>query len=155
DAAVIAPAFPALGRMVERGILRVTSDPAFHPIEVSERLLSQGAGPCTAVAASDLSSALASGARFVSVGSVCEQDLATIAAAGLASGRRLLWAGSAGLAAAVASALSSLAPTLSGFTKSSAGVLFCIGSDHPVTMAQQHRLLAARRSVLLHPDTAT
>lgn len=155
EAAVIAPAFPAMGRVVEAGFLRVESDTRFQPIELRGRLESQGAGPCTHVAADGVSAALDSGARFISVDAVCDGDLDVVVAAGLASGRRLLWAGSAGLASALAGAMSPEATSSSDLPKGAAGVLFCIGSDHPVTMAQQHRLLSARRSLLAHPEQLT
>jgi uncharacterized protein YgbK (DUF1537 family) len=102
-----------------------------------------------------VSAALDSGARFISADAVCDGDLDKVVAAGLASSRRLLWAGSAGLASALAGAMSPEATCSSDLPKSAAGVLFCIGSDHPVTVAQQHRLLSARRSLLAHPEQVT
>jgi uncharacterized protein YgbK (DUF1537 family) len=65
-----------------------------------------------------------------------------------------LWAGSAGLASALARCLggesaSQPAPARAG------AALFCIGSDHGVTLAQQGALLAERPSVLLDCQAAT
>lgn len=155
DAAIVTPAFPAMGRVVRSGWLAVASDPAFLPINLRGWLESQGATPCRHLAPADLASALHSGLRFLSVDAGCEQDLARIVAAGLRSGRRLLWAGSAGLAAALASAMPGEPIQVAGQPKSEAGVLFCIGSDHPVTTAQESRLLASRPSVLLHPQNTS
>ena len=155
DAAIVTPAFPAMGRMVRNGLLAVASDPAFLPIDLRCWLESQGATPCRHIASSELPAALDSGLRFLSLDAVCDEDLEQIVAAGLDSGRRLLWAGSAGLAAALASAMPGEPFQVAGQPKSEAGVLFCIGSDHAVTNAQENQLLAARPSVRLHAEHTT
>jgi uncharacterized protein YgbK (DUF1537 family) len=95
---------------------------------------------------------IAAGARFISVDAACDRDLDTIVAEALASGRRILWAGSAGLAAALARTL----PCRAGrrpAPRPASSVLFCIGSDHPVTVEQQGHLLALGRPehVVLNP----
>jgi len=155
DAAVIAPAFPAMGRIVKNGFLAVTSDAAFEPIHLPGWLEQQGAQPCTHLTAGNLATALTRGARFLSLDTVCDEDLAGIVAAGLASGRRILWAGSAGLASALAASLNTVPHTVGETAKTTAGVLYCIGSDHPVTLEQQRRLLASRASVLLQCEHGT
>ena len=72
----------------------------------------------------------------------CDGDLDRIAAEILALDRRILWAGSAGLASALARAFPKRTdPVEPAFTPGP--VLFAIGSDHPVTVAQQAALLAA------------
>ena len=154
-AAIVTPAFPAMGRVVRNGLLAVTTDPAFRAIDLRAWLELQGAAPSRHLEAAGLAEALNSGLRFLSVDAVCEQDLEQIAAAGLRSGRRLLWAGSAGLAGALANAMPGEPAQFAVQPKSGAGVLFCIGSDHPVTAEQESRLLASRPSVLLHPQSTT
>lgn len=67
------------------------------------------------------------------------QDLDRIVETGLARPGRVLWAGSAGLAAALARRLFGAAhlmapPQIAGPT------IFCIGSDHPATQTQQSEL---------------
>lgn len=88
-------------------------------------------------------------------------DLDAIAAAGLASQKRILWAGSAGLAAALARALwgrpsrSAAAPSHRvSLLEQAPAVLFCIGSHHPVTMGQERRLVADRSALAVNAETA-
>jgi uncharacterized protein YgbK (DUF1537 family) len=154
DAAVVCPAFPKTHRVVEGGFLRVTSEPDFVSIDVAARLQLQSGHACAHTRPEGIAALLSAGARFVSVDAACDTDLDRIAAAILPMGRRILWAGSAGLASALAHLLGKPcapppAPVRTG------AVLFCIGSDHPVTLAQQRALLAGRPSVLLQPEFAT
>ena len=147
ETAVITPAFPAMGRTVEGGYLRVAAAEAIH---LAARLLSQGVESCAHVPPSAVSAAIQAGARFISVDAACDRDLDTIAAAGLESGRRILWAGSAGLSSALARTLPwggplALGSPLGTAPRPASSVLFCIGSDHPVTVEQQRHLLALGR----------
>ncbi|MGA9624831.1 MAG: four-carbon acid sugar kinase family protein [Bryobacteraceae bacterium] len=148
EAAVITPAYPAMGRTVEEGYLRVRDAEA---INLAARLRSQGLEDCAPVQPSAVCAAIQAGARFISIDAACDRDLDTIAAAGLESGRRILWSGSAGLASALARTLPWGGPLVLGSPLGTAprpasSVLFCIGSDHPVTVEQQRRLLALGRS---------
>jgi uncharacterized protein YgbK (DUF1537 family) len=153
DAAVVCPAFPKLHRVVEGGYLRVRSAPEFTPIEVGGRLRLQSGLACSHIRPEDISAALSEGTRLVSVEASCDRDLDYIAAAILPMGRRVLWAGSGGLASALARGIGGecvppVAPTRTG------AALFCIGSDHGVTLGQQAALLAERAAVLFHPEGA-
>jgi D-threonate/D-erythronate kinase len=136
-AAVVTPAFPAMGRIVEGGELRVTQDSAFAPIDVREYLAAHGAA-CAHATVGAIADAVAVGARFVTADALCSADLDELAAEILALHARILWAGSAGLAGALASRLARHAPRR--VEPSRGPVLFCIGSDHPVTVEQQRRL---------------
>jgi D-threonate/D-erythronate kinase len=139
DAAVITPALPSLGRIVEAGMLRVLHDPDFLPVSVAEWLRA----PCASIRPETLAAAVASGARLISVDAACDEDLDRIAAEILALDRRILWAGSAGLASALARTFP--ARTTDPEPAITPGpVLFAIGSNHPATLAQQNALLAAR-----------
>jgi uncharacterized protein YgbK (DUF1537 family) len=141
DAAVITPALPAMGRTVEQGYLRVESA---ELVDLAVRL---GLDSCMHVEPASVYTAIQSGARYISVDAACDRDLDAIALAGLASGRRLLWAGSAGLASALARTLPwGGPPGPRPAPRPASSVLFCIGSDHPVTVEQQRRLLALGRS---------
>ena len=142
EAAVITPAYPAMGRTVEEGYLRVGAEEA---IDLAARLRSQGLESCVPVQPSAVCAAIQAGARFISIDAACDRDLNTIAAAGLGSGRRILWSGSAGLASALARTLPCWAGRVPA-PRPASSVLFCIGSDHPVTVEQQRRLLALGRS---------
>jgi uncharacterized protein YgbK (DUF1537 family) len=153
DAAVVCPAYPGMRRIVEGGVLTVAGVPEFEPIHVAQRLQLQSGHPCGAVRPDGIAELLRSGARVVSVDATCDDDLDRIAAALLPMGRRILWAGSAGLASALARLLGEGHDPPPPLTRSGAA-LFCIGSDHAVTLAQQNALLARRPSVLVHPHGA-
>jgi D-threonate/D-erythronate kinase len=154
DAAVVCPAFPRMHRVVENGFLRVTSAPEFVPIDVAARLQLQSGFVCTHTRADGIAANLSAGSRLVSADANCDDDLDRIAAAILPMGRRVLWAGSAGLASALSrrigdACVRSVVPARSG------AALFCIGSDHAVTMSQQSFLLAERASAIFYPHDAT
>jgi uncharacterized protein YgbK (DUF1537 family) len=154
DAAVVCPAFPKLHRVVQDGLLRVTSAPELAPIDVAARLQLQSGIPCTHTGPGGIVANLSAGVRLLSVDANCDDDLDHIAAVLLRMRRRILWAGSAGLASALArgvgeAAVPSAAPVASG------AALFCIGSNHDVTNAQQTFLLAERPSAIFHPGDAT
>ena len=144
EAAVITPAYPAMGRTVESGYLRVG---AAEAIDLAARLRSQGLQSCAHVQPGAVSAAIEAGARFISVDATCDRDLDTIASLGLASKRRILWSGSAGLASALARTLPwGGPPGPRPAPRPASSVLFCIGSDHPVTVEQLRRLMALGRS---------
>uniref|UniRef100_Q02C15 Type III effector Hrp-dependent outers n=1 Tax=Solibacter usitatus (strain Ellin6076) TaxID=234267 RepID=Q02C15_SOLUE len=121
DEAVVCPAFPAQGRVVEGGWLRINGAPEFSPIDVAARIQV----PC-----SDASS---------------DDDLDGIVARNFGNGRRVLWVGSAGLASALARRIGNLRELKAVVRKGPA--LFCIGSDHARTLAQQAALLSERAAV--------
>lgn len=153
DAVVVNPAFPALGRVVEDGALRVVGDSAFPPVNVADALRARAADSCRHAAPGAIAEAIAAGVRFVSLDAGCEADLLRIADEVLALDRRVLWAGSGGLAMALAARLGcGAAPALPA--TSEAPVLFCLGSDHPVTLEQQARLLADRGAAMLDAVSA-
>jgi uncharacterized protein YgbK (DUF1537 family) len=147
DAAVVCPAFPSMHRLVEGGILRVATAPGFAPIDVAARLQMQSGQACAHTRPDGIAALLSAGAPIVSVDAVCDADLDSIAAAILPMGRRILWVGSAGLASAMARALRKECAPPPDPARSGAA-LFCIGSTHPATLAQQTALLAERPSVL-------
>jgi uncharacterized protein YgbK (DUF1537 family) len=180
DAAIVTPAFPAMNRMVESGCLRVDGA-EFAPIEMAAFWRAQGLA-CAHVSPQCLEAALESGARFVSVDAASDADLDGMVRCGLGSGRRILWAGSAGLASALARASGAppanvtetgrpkhappssvvghalACPCPSGPNpdphRSAMPVLFCLGSDHSVTLEQERNLIAARGALALDALTA-
>ena len=144
DAAIITPAYPDMGRVVHGGSLNLQGDAAWIPITVAGRLRDQGLDSCCHVHGGELCAALGRGSRFVSAEAKCNEDLDAIAKEGLRSGRRILWAGSAGLAAALARILFGAEETPVVCERKNLPVLFCIGSDHAVTRAQVAELLKER-----------
>jgi uncharacterized protein YgbK (DUF1537 family) len=131
DAVVFTPALPALGRIVERGILRIHENPGFEPIDIAARLRSEQV-------------------ELTVCDAGCDADLDRIVAESLASGRRTLWAGSAGLAAALARALPVCGAAPAPAHKPGP-TIFAIGSTHPCTVAQVEALRASRRDHFLLP----
>lgn len=152
DVAVVCPAFPRMNRIVEAGCLRVAGATDFVPIDVAAYLCAQGVEDCMHVQPGAVAGAIASGARTVVLDAVCDADLDRIVAAARAIDRRILWAGSAGLASALARTFPAKCcrhePARRG------PVLFCIGSDHRVTIAQQTALVNQRQALLVQPELA-
>lgn len=143
DAAVVTPAFPAMGRIVEGGHLRVSGASDFQPIHLPSYFCAQGVA-CVYAAPGGVREALAAGARYVSVDAASDGDLDCVVREVLAGGRKMLWAGSGGLAAALARVSCGAVPAPAGPPARAGAVLFCIGSDHAVTLEQQRRLVAER-----------
>ena len=154
EAMVVNPAFPAQKRVVKGGILRVTGDPSFQPIEIGAWLRTHGATDRGHVRPPEIAVAIAGGARFVFLDAVRDGDLSSIAAESLQIGKRVLWAGSGGLAAALARSICSHARPPAHPPKQTGQVLFCVGSDHRVTLEQQTRFLQQRNVQLLHAATS-
>jgi uncharacterized protein YgbK (DUF1537 family) len=155
DLAVITPAFPAMRRIVTKGWLRVDSLAAFEPVELGAYFREQGLAShrhvcdCSAVG-------LAAGpsVRYISVDAVCDADLDAVVRTMAHSTSRILWAGSAGLAAALARSISPGSESIVRPPKPQGPVLFCIGSTHPATIAQQRRLHAERPVCAFSAETA-
>ena len=129
EAAAIAPAFPALGRIVESGRLRAMGLEDFEPIDVAEYFRPHGLAP------------------YLAGDVLSDRDLDSFVASRLAAGGRILWVGSGGLAAALARAVArprGATPRARPPSRPRGAVLFAVGSGHPVTLEQLRRLLAAR-----------
>ena len=154
EAVLVTPAFPAMQRVVESGYLCVTSQETFAPIDLAAYFRGQGVTGCHQVKPWDVETALVWGKRFLSVDAGCDQDLDSIIRAGLGWHRRALFAGSGGLAAALARALR---PNPAGHVQTdrpAAPAIFCIGSDHPATMEQEAGLLSGRPAARLDACSA-
>ena len=124
---VVTPAFPALGRRVINGRLHV--DGQTDTIDVAARLREGGLVADVADAASDA-------------------ELDGIVAAALDLSTPLLWAGSGGLAAALARIL--CGAVLPAERPEPTSVLFGIGTDHPATTAQVAELARRRPNAQVH-----
>ncbi len=155
DVAIITPAFPDLGRRVLRSHLHVDGDSAWRPLDILAMLRDQGLQECTHVEPAGIAAAIREGARYISLDSTCNEDLKSIVEAALRSERRVLWAGSGGLASALAEALFSGGPAQSVRQAGNLPVLFCIGSDHAVTLAQIEALKMSRSTCEMDADRAT
>jgi uncharacterized protein YgbK (DUF1537 family) len=131
-----------MGRAVEAGRLSITYDPSFPPVEMAAWLRAHGADSCRHVGAGGIGAAVARGARFVTLDAVCADDLGAIAREILALPGRILWAGSSGLARALAAQLAG--PGAAPWLPERGELLFCIGTDHRVTAEQERRLREER-----------
>jgi uncharacterized protein YgbK (DUF1537 family) len=156
DVALVTPAFPAMGRAVEGGHLRIAGDAHFVPVELAACFRHLGAGPHCHTRHGAIAQAVATGARFVLLDAASDADLDAVVSQGLALRQRVLWAGSAGLAAALARATGGQSPA-GGPAPAPAGAaaIFCLGSSHPATLEQQDRLIQHRHAALFSWDTAT
>ena len=138
DVAVITPAFPAMKRIVADGWLRVEGSAEFAPIELGPYLRAQSLDAH----------------RHICANAVCDADLDALVETMANSKGRLLWAGSAGLAAALARSISSGGEKAARPAPHKGPVLFCIGSTHAATVAQCRCLLAQRPVCVLSADDA-
>jgi uncharacterized protein YgbK (DUF1537 family) len=166
--AIVAPAFPEMGRTVEDGVLRVTGVGSPPPCDVTALLEAQGVDRCWRIARpkagegegtsgwrAAMEAAIGRKARVLVCDGVCNADLDSVVAAALTLDGPVLWVGSAGLAGALARRMTAPNTTTDASTDGdellrAAGtrpdaVIFMIGSDHPVIIAQQRYLLESRR----------
>ena len=111
--AIVAPAFPAMGRTVEHGLLRVTGVGAIGPRHVANRLESHGVRQCRRIPRpasamhgtewhDRMIDAIRGGGRALVCDSVDDADLDGIVEAAWTLDGPVLWVGSAGLADALA-----------------------------------------------------
>jgi len=127
EIAVVTPAFPAVGRIVRGGVLHV-----------------EGADARTSVAARLREDGFASPA-IMPDDVATESDLRRLAADAFRVDKRILWAGSGGLASALASVLCGpIRPAIP--PRAGRPMVFCIGSTCEATLVQQRRLAEARPS---------
>jgi uncharacterized protein YgbK (DUF1537 family) len=158
DAAVITPAFPAMKRIVADGWLRVEGAvdglAEFEAVEIGAYFQAQGLASHRHVCAGGVGVAVGGGIRYVSADAVCDADLDAVVGTMMELKGRILWAGSAGLAAALARSISAGRGRVARQANRFGPVLFCIGSTHPATLAQQRRLLAERPVCALSAEGA-
>lgn len=170
DLAMLTPAFPAMGRTVERGWLHVTGER--EPLHIAARLREQGVAEVVEARFEswvELGRSRRGKPTVVVADAQSEADLDRLAKCWYATQPRPLAIGSAGLARAVARALAGprTDPEVSHAPGAQrAPVLLMIGSTHPVTAAQIEHLayagavvldagevLAARRALLARRHT--
>lgn len=142
--AVITPAFPRMGRLIRNGHLYVEGDANWTPIDIVKQLETQGLGPCTHTEAGAICEAIERGHRFISVEAACDGALDALVSETFRLGRRVLYAGSAGLAAALAKMVFPHRGHAVPYEPRPLPCIFCIGSDHPVTLAQLGALASER-----------
>jgi uncharacterized protein YgbK (DUF1537 family) len=151
DCAIIAPAFPAMGRTVRNGILEWKDCSGAGSVDIGELLQQQGipsqrivkTGVSTQDAASEalLGNMNANLGMFIVTDCTEQEDLGILVSSAYHLRQRLLWVGAAGLGMALARKLGNSTPKRSATLSKDASVLFWIGSTHPVTQNQRDVLL--------------
>ncbi len=135
DIAVVAPAFPALGRITRDGAQWVTTDAQARCVASDLVAVLRAAG---LDAARDGAGGAA--ARVVVCDAGDQRALEAIVERHAVAGRRRLWCGSAGLAHALARALPGADGALPSAPPAAIGsrgpIVVVVGTDHPVAQAQ-------------------
>lgn len=158
EAAIIAPAFPAMCRLVRDGILHWVDCSGSGQIDICSLLAQQGLSPQKLLLMSpasrdlvnfahELNARVADGKQFFIVDCESQDDLHFAAAVGTALPRRILWAGSAGLGIALGDHMAKSQVHTPAFAMTDASMLFFIGSTHPGTLRQKEALRAATDAV--------
>lgn len=131
---VVAPAFPAQGRIVAGGVLRLAGAAAQAQVALAERLHAVGA-----LATGDGAFALGP-ARVEIPDAASDADLDALMQG--ADGAATLWCGSAGLAAALARVQGLVAPPPQQLAPAAGTVWLVTGTRHPVLRGQLARMAA-------------
>ncbi len=138
---VVAPAYPAVGRILVDGMLKVHDVTGETSIAVRDGLQAIGLRPYWIAAGQtahqierQMSENLRQGNRVVFCDAVTDRDLQSTVCAAKAMQRRVLWVGSAGLAHALAAGLPARRPRTERPVKGS--TLIFVGSNHAVTQHQ-------------------
>jgi D-threonate/D-erythronate kinase len=146
DLAILAPAFPALGRHVQHGILHIHNSAGDRSLSLSQLLAEVGCHPYRLAASLSQEALTAEMRPYLQKSSpavLCDarhdSDLIHIVRAARSLEKRILWIGSAGLAHALASQQPALPPVPETPPRRGC-VLFFVGSTHPVTGAQVEHL---------------
>ena len=155
DIILLAPAFPATGRIVRCGILQI-SDIAGQRTTLSLAALfpeEQHQHIGTAHTPAELLQLFAHQKQIILCDAETDTDLRAIAQTASTLPARILWAGSAGLANALATLHSPIQATHPQPSKLQTGsILVIVGTSHNVTQLQLAHLLSTPETALLSPD---
>jgi 4-hydroxythreonine-4-phosphate dehydrogenase len=148
--AVIAPAFPAMGRTTVDGRQRIGNEPLDCPALID--MFASAGLPATAVSLAEVRSGSlnrifeargkASSANAVVCDAVTDSDLAAIAAAGAALGKRVVWVGSGGLARNMVSAFRPHPERAPTAVAAAGPVLLVCGSLSTISSVQAARVVS-------------
>jgi uncharacterized protein YgbK (DUF1537 family) len=166
DCAIVAPAFPAMGRTVRNGILEWKDCSGAGSVDIRELLEQQGIPPERIVTASVakhdaagfealLRTRNTNPGMFVIVDSAEQEDLRILVSKAYHLRLHLLWVGAAGLGIALAGRLGNSTAKQSRTLSKDAALLFWIGSTHPATQRQRDALLkdSAAMEIIAEPGT--
>lgn len=164
--AIVAPAFPAMGRTIGEGWLRVTGRECVAPIHIPSLLRKQGAGAVAHLNSTllrrgrkalvdQLARLAATRGTIVVLDAASQRELLVIAQAAMQIQPSLLMVGSAALAAEVAKILAKQyhrlpppAPAEGPMKRHAGSVVLIVGSTNPRTAAQINCLRAKRPVVV-------
>jgi D-threonate/D-erythronate kinase len=158
---IMAPAYPAQGRRIINGLLFASDIAGECVVDLAAKFREQtSAFQVMGVIPEANSLALAerligahrAGRRLILYDTYTETDLDAIVDAGWQSGLDILWAGSAGLAHALARALPKGRRLLRAAQRQGP-VVFCIGSDHAVTLLQIEHLKSVSNCIEIFVDS--
>ena len=143
DLAILAPAYPRMGRRVEKGVLQIDDIAGSRSLDLAQELPEipvLPAGLSSDEIAAHLRSALDQGQRVFLCDAHIQEHLEVLARAAQSLRIHVLWIGSGGLAHALATVCSAatLPPPIQ--QKPMGIACYFIGSDHPVTVRQTTRL---------------
>ncbi len=151
DLAIIAPAFPALGRIVDDGVLHVHDSTGPRSIPIAQRLAEGGCslvrvGPdeSTERLAASMKACMANGSTALLCDASTHTHLTHIVRGARSVGKEILWIGSGGLAQALAAELPPLT-THPPKQMAHGATIFFVGSPHPVSQAQVDHLRRVAR----------
>ena len=146
DLAILAPAYPLLGRTVRAGVLHIRDSVGGRTLPLIELLAKCGCSPDVLPAGLSLealASAMRNNLSDSTLALLCDAtsqyDLEHLVRAARSLGKRILWIGSGGLAHALAGELPRLKPKATLHPRPGHTIFF-IGSPHPVTRMQVEHL---------------
>jgi len=166
EAAIIAPAFPAMRRIVHNGSLRWSDYSGCGEIDILAALSEQGVSASKLAVMGlaiedferDFDAHLREGRQLFVVDCISQHDLHFWVAAGGMASHRILWVGSAGLGIALAEHMAKSGVRRFVSNQSDAPMLFVIGSTHPASLRQKEALLIVSGAIEVMPwaeDLAT
>ena len=165
-AAIIAPALPAMGRVVRDGILLWAGCSGEGQIDICH-LLAQHGMSLEKIAtirirtqdfqkfSSELDVQIDKGKQFFIVDSESQHDLQFTVASGIKLAPNILWVGSAGLGMALANHIGKPHTRKSNPATADRPLMFVIGSTHLATLQQKKTLLTATSAVEVAPKPGT
>jgi D-threonate/D-erythronate kinase len=160
EAAIIAPAFPAMRRIVHNGNLHWADYSGCGEIDILAALSEQGISASKLAVMGlaiedferDFNAHLQAGRQLFVVDCISQHDLHFWVAASAAASRRILWVGSAGLGIALAERMAKSGVRRFVSNLNDAPMLFLIGSTHPGSVLQKEALLMASGAVQVVPS---
>lgn len=160
ELAVIAPAYPALGRIVHGGVLNISGSAGSRTVPFADLLANAGCSlrqlavdESSQRLAVSLADCIVSGTPAVLCDASTQTHLKEIVRAARSLGKRILWIGSGGLAHALAAEIPAVTAQPARRLREGATIFF-VGSPHPVSRAQVDRLRQVA-AIAEHPPLAT